>query len=190
MNLSQRTSLSLLFMSLSAAPAAAALSDDVGSETVSIETVAHKNDMFPLDQLIGGDHSDLFESVLRQHAGAAQESISMMEGQSGSAGVNQPVLFGQRQLEPAGRNTPPAPYSEPAQVSNLSLSVAAHQGAQSESTPATVSSPSGNSPVSSNSISPNGNVPVTPPVPTPLPAAGLLLASGLAGLTGMRKRQE
>src|ERR1700681_1250270 len=97
MNLSQRTSLSLLFVSLSAVPATAALSGDSGSGDVSIETTTNSTALQPLDQLLGGGNNpDLFKAVLQQHAGAAHPAISTMDGHFGSAGAEQPVVFGQQ----------------------------------------------------------------------------------------------
>src|SRR5262245_700035 len=107
MNLSKISLLSLLLASLGAMPATAALSgDDAGSGDISIETVSNDNALHLLDHLLdGGNHSDLFRSVLQQHASAAQSAKSTMDGHFGSAGAEQPMVFGQ--LSPANQTLPP-----------------------------------------------------------------------------------
>ena len=92
MNLSQRASLSLLFVSLSAVSANAALSGDSGSAEISIEKSVQSSTLQPLDQLLGGgNHADLFGSVLKQHDESAQPAKSTMEGHFERDGSQQPV---------------------------------------------------------------------------------------------------
>jgi hypothetical protein len=199
MNLSQRTSLSLLFVSLSTVSANAALTGDNGTEDVSIENSKRSASLQPLDQLLGGgNHADLFGTVLKQHEDSAQPAKSTMEGHFERDGSQQPV--GLPELTSA-------PSSESAQSPNLSLTATAHLGAQAETSPATASSASSSAP--NQAISPNSltyTTTITPlnqfnytttitPLgnsasPVPLPAAGLLLASGLIGAAGLRKRQR
>jgi len=190
MNLSQRASLSLLFVSLSAVSANAALSGDSGSAEISIEKSVQSSTLQPLDQLLGGgNHADLFGSVLKQHDESAQPAKSTMEGHFERDGSQQPV--GLPELTSA-------PSSESAQAPNLSLTATVHLGAQAETTPATAASASSSAPtvpVASNSLT--YTTTITPSIqytttvnPVPLPAAGLLMASGLIGVTGLRRRQR
>jgi len=197
MNFSQTTSLSLLIVSFSALPATAALSGDSGSDEVSIESVANGTALKPLDKLLGGgNHSDLFESVLKQHASAAQPAKSMMDGHFGSAGAEHPVEFGQN--SPASQTMPPAPPTAAAEAPNLSLTAAVHMGGgeQADTSSAPVSTASSNAPSNSGSIVTTNVTPTTPitpdptAAPVPLPAAGLLFASGLFGLPVMRRLRK
>jgi hypothetical protein len=211
MNLKQRTSLSLLFVSLSSVPATAALTGDGESGGASIETTADRSTLQHLDQLLdGGNNAGLFDSVLQKHAGAAQAANSTMEGHYEGEGSDRPVQFGQQRPSDEGHST--ATVSAPAQAPNLSLTAAVRLGTQQDSEPATVTSagtPTSNPYVTSNAqatattatnnfsttIIPlpqtfHYTTTITPVAPVPLPAAGLLLASGLAGLTGLRRRGE
>ena len=200
MNLSQKTSLSLLFVSLSAVSANAALSGDNGAAEISIEKTAQSSSLQPLDQLLGGgNHADLFGTVLKQHEDSAKPAKSTMEGHFERDGSERPVGL------PALQS---ASSTESAQSPNLSLTASVHLGAQAETTPATATGSSAASPGSSalartgstnltytTSINPanqlNFTTTITPNAnPVPLPAAGLLLASGLIGVTGLRKRQR
>jgi hypothetical protein len=193
MNLSQRTSLSLLFVSLSSIPATAALSGDAGSGGASIESSSPTSAHQSFDQLLGGgNNANLFESIMQKHAKAADPAKSIMDGH----------FEGDGSTQPAGLPSQVAsPFSESGQSPNLSLSVAAHQGAQGESNPASATSPSSTPPsakvvaknmigISSEPVSQAFTTTVTSNSPVPLPAAGLLLASGLFGMAGMRKRTQ
>lgn len=197
MNLSQRTSLSLLLMSLSAGPATAAMSGDSVSDEMSIETNANNAALLPLDQLLGGgNNSDLFGSVLQQHASAGQPAISMMDGHFGSAGAEKPVVFGQQ--IPTDQTMPPAPITEPAKTPDLSLTAAVNMGGgkQADSGGAPVTSPSSSatrngSIVTTDDTTPEAPAPpATPVAPVPLPAAGLLFASGIFGLPVVRRLRK
>ncbi len=202
MNLSQKTSLSLLFVSLSAVSANAALSGDNGTAEISIEKTAQSSSLQPLDQLLGGgNHADLFGSVLKQHEGSAQPAKSTMEGYFERDGSVQPVGL------PVILT---APSIESAAAPNLSLTATVHLGAQSETPQATATSASSSAPTApvesklirtpatqfgfTTTITPatqfTFTTTITPVNPVPLPAAGLLLASGLIGVTGLRKRQQ
>jgi len=223
MNLSQRTSLSLLFVSLSAVSANAALSGEYGTAEISNEKAAQSTSLQPLDQLLGGgNHADLFATVLKQHADSAQPARSIMEGHFERDGSEQPVGL------PALLS---APSMESASAPNLSLTATVHLGAQAESTPATATSSSASAPTApispikpnwltyTTTVSPSNQLNYTTTItpsnqlnftttitpsnqltytttitttanPVPLPAAGLLLASGLIGVTGLRKRQR
>jgi hypothetical protein len=197
MNLSRRTSLSLLIVSLSTAPAHAALSADGGSVGVSIETTTNNTTVQPLDQLLGGGNSsDLFGSVLQQHATAAQPAISTMDGFFGSTGATQPVLFNQKsptgQIIPGGQTMPSAPFSPTSAAPDFSLTVAVNKGAAAlaESTPTAVASQ--NAPFVPNTAgdtTPQAE-PVILPTLVPLPSAALLLVSGLAALPAMRRKRQ
>jgi hypothetical protein len=206
MNLSQRTSLSLLFVSLSAISANAALSGESGTVEISVEKAAQSTSLQSLDQLMGGgNHADLFGSVLKQHDESAQPSKSTMEGHFERDGSEQsvglPALLSTLSIESAS-----AP--------NLSLTATVHLGAQPETAAATATG-TGSSATGASSSTPltplvnrdptnqlNYTTTITPANqftytttittanPVPLPAAGLLLASGLIGVTGLRKRQR
>ncbi|MEI6826481.1 MAG: VPLPA-CTERM sorting domain-containing protein [Desulfuromonadales bacterium] len=187
MNLSQKTSLSLLFVSLSAVSANAALSIDNEGAEIAIEKTAQNTSLQPLDQLLGGgNHADLFGTVLKQHAESAQPAKSTMEGHFERDGSQQPTGLAEQLIS--------APAPESAQAPNLSLTASVHLGAQAETTPATATSTGSSTPVSSATLqaaSVNFTTTITPNAnPVPLPAAGLLLASGLIGMTGLRKRQR
>lgn len=200
MNLSLKTSLSLLFVFFGAMPAAAAMSGDDGlNGDSSIETVADSACLRPLDRLLGGgNHSGLFESVLKQHAGSALHATGVMEGHFERAGADHPVRFGQ--LGPSDRTMPPAPVSSPARAPNLSLTVAAHNGGHGRGGAASASGASSGSSAAGGSIAPTGTNtldpsaapdPPTPPAsPVPLPATAFLLASGLVGLPVMRRLRQ
>jgi hypothetical protein len=207
MNLSRRTSLSLLFVSLSTIPANAALSADGAPAGISFETSSSSSALQPLDELLGGsNHADLYGSLLKKHESSAQSAKSTMDGHFERDGSEQPV-----QLSVLA----PSPSSESAAAPNLSLAAIVHLGAQPDSNPATATSPSTTAPtapVVTTTTSPDSTVAsttsiditttitpsvsygytttVTPIAPVPLPAAGLLLASGLVGISGMRKRQR
>jgi hypothetical protein len=211
MNLSQRTSLSLLFVSLSTVSAKAALAGDNGSLDVPIENSKRSASLQPLDQLLGGDnHDDLFGSVLKQHEDSARPSKTTMEGHFDRDGSVQPVGQAERMSTPS---------TEAAQPPNLSLKATSHSGAESETSPASAASASSAAPAApldaasshastsltySTTITPlsqftytttitpasTPSTPTTPASPVPLPAAGLLLASGLIGAAGLRKRQR
>jgi hypothetical protein len=196
MNLSQRTSLSLLFVSLSAVSANAALSGDNGAADISIEKSAQNSALQPLDQLLGGGtHADLFGSVLKQHEESAHPAKTTMEGHFERDGSQQPV--GLQELLTAAS-------TDSAQAPNLSLASLAHSGAEGETSAASASSASSSAPTAP--IDALGTAPSLAPIsltyttsitptnnsanPVPLPAAGLLLASGLIGVTGLRRRQR
>lgn len=214
MNIAERTSLSLLLVSLSAIPANADMNGDSGPGGVSIETAGSGKALQPLDRLLGGgNNSDLFRSVLKQHDSSSQATKVTMEGHFGSEGGEQPV---------ANRALQAAPSEAPAEAPNLSLSSAtAHVGsAQADISPVSTASPTSSgtsgSPVKqavSNPTVPNQTVTYTttiipavsvpdpsktityhttivPVTPVPLPAAGLLLASGLAGMAGIRRLRQ
>ena len=103
-----------------------------------------------------------------------------------------------------------APSIESAAAPNLSLTATVHLGAQSETPQATATSASSSAPTApvesklirtpatqfgfTTTITPatqfTFTTTITPVNPVPLPAAGLLLASGLIGVTGLRKRQQ
>lgn len=193
MNLSRRTSLSLLFVTLSTAPANAALSGDSGTDGISIEASANNAAVQPLDQLLGGgNNSDLFGSVLQQHAIAAQPAISTMDGHFGGSGAQQPTVFDQMsptgQIVSGGQTMSSAPSTPSAEAPDLSLTVALHMGksAQGESTPAAVATPS--APTQSGSYAPTIQEVINP---VPLPTAAIMFASGLVAFPAMRrKRQE
>jgi hypothetical protein len=218
MNLSQKTSLSLLFVSLSAVSANAALTGDNEATDISIEKKAQNISLQPLDQLLGGsNHADLFRSVLKQHEGSAQPAKNTMEGNFERDGSAQPVV------QPVGLQALlSAPSIESAQSPNLSLTATVHLGAQAETPAATATGTSSSASATNDSRQPAGTRPdqlnftttitpanqlnfsttitpanqlnyttiITPVNPVPLPAAGLLLASGLIGVTGLRKRQR
>ena len=210
MNLSQKTSLSLLLVSLSAVSANAALSGDNGTAEISIEKTAQSTSLQPLDQLLGGgNHADLFGSVLKQHEGSAQPAKSTMEGYFERDGSEQPVGL------PALLSTPSI---ESASAPNLSLTATVHLGAQAETSQASATSASSSAPTAPVDSKPDNQfgftTTITPPAqlgftttitpatqftftttitpvnPVPLPAAGFLLASGLIGVTGLRKRKQ
>ncbi|MFZ4856657.1 MAG: VPLPA-CTERM sorting domain-containing protein [Desulfuromonadaceae bacterium] len=218
MNLSQKTSLSLLFVSLSAVSANAALSGDNETAEISIEKTAQNRSLQPLDQLLGGgNHADLFGTVLKQHEESAQPAKSTMEGHFERDGSEQPVVHSgglQALLS--------APSLDSASAPNLSLTATVHLGAQAE-TPAATAAGSSSSATGAGSSAPKAliapnTLPYTTTVtpsnqlnytttitpsnmltytttittanPVPLPAAGLLLASGLIGITGLSKRQR
>jgi hypothetical protein len=201
LNLARRTSLSLLFVSLNTVSANAALSGDSGSADMSIETALNNTSLQPLDQLLdGGNNADLFGSVMQQHATAAQPAISTMDGHFGGAGAEQPTVFDQRsptgqivssgKIVSSGQTMPSAPANPAGEAPNLSLTVAVHTGitGQTDGAAASISSPI--SPASSGPFVPTGPG-ETASSTVPLPAAGLLFASGLAALPAMRrKRQE
>jgi hypothetical protein len=217
MNLSQKTSLSLLLVSLSAVSANAALSGDNGTAEISIEKAAQSTSLQPLDQLLGGgNHAELFGTVLKQHEESAQPAKTTMEGHFERDGSEQPAGL------PTLLSTP---STESAQAPNLSLTATVHLGAQSETTAATATGSSSSATGARSSAPPvkgddpfnqftytttitpanqlnytttitpanqfNYTTTITPTAnPVPLPAAGLLLASGLIGVTGLRKRQR
>ena len=190
MNLSRRTSLSLLFVSLSAVSANAAMSADNESTEISIEKSVRSTSLQPLDQLLGGgNHDDLFGTVLKQHEESAHPAKSTMEGHFERDGSEHPVGL---------PSLLSAPSTESAQAPNLSLAATVHLGAQAESSPATATSTSASAPTSSGvartttTTDLTYTTTITPAAanPVPLPAAGLLLASGLIGVTGLRKRQR
>jgi hypothetical protein len=205
MNLARRTSLSLLFVTLNTVSANAALTGDSGSAGMSIETASDNTSLQSLDQVLdGGNNSDLFGSVMQQHATAAQPATSTMDGHFGGVGAVQPTVFDQRsptgqivssgKIVSSGQTMPSAPAAPAGEAPNLSLTVAVHTGitAQADAPVASFSSPS--SPVTGGSYLPTDSGITTPPpvpAPVPLPAAGLLFASGLAALPAIRrKRQE
>lgn len=219
MNLSQKTSLSLLFVSLSAVSANAALSGDNETAEISIEKTAQSRSLQPLDQLLGGgNHADLFGTVLKQHEESAQPAKTTMEGHYERDGSEQPMGL------PSFMSAP-STSTESAQAPNLSLTATVHLGAQAETTAATATGSSSSTTGASSSappvivkgdssnqfnytttITPSNQLnytttitpanqftyttTITPASPVPLPAAGLLLASGLIGVTGLRKRQR
>jgi len=193
MNLSQRTSLALLLVSLGAGPATAAMSGDSVSDEMSIETNANNAALLPLDQLLGGgNNSDLFESILKQHASAGQPAISMMDGHFGSVGAEKPVVFGQQ--IPTDQTMPPAPITEPSKAPDLSLTAAVNMGGgkQADTGGAPVTSPTTSekpraSIVTTDTTTPN---PATPVAPVPLPAAGIMFASGIFGLPVVRRLRK
>jgi hypothetical protein len=207
MTLAQKTSLSLLMVSLGTIPAHAALSEDSTSDGVSIESSSSASAHRSFDELLGGgNHEGLFDSILQKHTKAAHPAKSIMEGNYEGDGSAQPAG-----LPSQGASSP---YSESPQAPNHSLTVAAHQGSQGESTtPASATSPSSTPPTAkivangeyddpplktftyTTTITPIApandltySTTITPISPVPLPAAGLLLASGLVGIAGMRKR--
>jgi hypothetical protein len=199
MNLKQSTSLSLLLVSLSTVPATAALTGGSESGGASIESASDRSAQQHLDQLLdGGNHADLFDSVLQKHASSAQAAKSIMEGHFEGVGSEQPVQFGQQ--SPADEVRPTASFTAPAQAPDLSLTAVVRLGAQPGSEPAAVTSagtPTSNPFVTSSvqantATTTNDFTSVITPTssPVPLPAAGLLLASGLAGLTGLRRRHK
>jgi hypothetical protein len=217
MTLAQKTSLSLLMVSLGAIPATAAFPGDAASGGVSIESSSSASAHQSFDELLGGgNHEGLFDSILQKHAKAAHPAKSIMEGNYEGDGSAQPAG-----LPSQGASSP---YSESPQAPNHSPTVAAHQGSQGESNPASASSPS-STPPTAKIVAQGENAPalltpltpltplttftytstitpiapandltysttITPISPVPLPAAGLLLASGLIGMAGMRKRTQ
>jgi hypothetical protein len=212
MNLSQRTSLSLLFVSLSAVSANAALSGDNGTADISIENAKQSASLQPLDQLLGGgNHADLFGSVLKQHEGSTQPATSTMEEHFEGYGAPQPLNL-PAVLPILASASSQISAQESAQAPNLSLAATVHLGAQAETSPATAASASSSTPTAPTaptaSITPNTpniltytttitpasqftyTTTITPVNPVPLPAAGLLLASGLIGVTGLRRQQR
>jgi hypothetical protein len=192
MNLSQRTSLSLLFVSLSAVSANAALSGDNGAADISIENTKQSPSLQPLDQLLGGgNHSDLFGSVLKQHEVSTRPALSTMDDHFDGFGAPQPLNL-PAVLPTLASESSQMSAPESAQAPNLSLTATVHLGAQAETSPATAASASSSAPaapIASSSLT--YTTTFTPVVnPVPLPAAGLLLASGLIGVTGLRRRQR
>jgi hypothetical protein len=185
-------SLSLLFMSLSSVSANAALSSD--EQSISIEREQNSAELRPLDKLLdGGNVADLFGSVTQRHDNASQSVKNTMDGHFGRAGSEKPVEFGHG--NPTDKTVLTAPPVAPGEVPNYSLTVAANKGvyAQTEGDTTPISSPASSAVGSSFAPNVAGNLKyqVVQVAPVPLPAAGLLLASGLAVLPAMRrKRQE
>lgn len=196
MNLSRRTSLSLLFVSISTASAQASLMDDNGAAAMSIESAANNTALQPLDQLLsGGNHSDLFRSVLHRHDMAAHPTNSTMDGHYEKEGAEKPVLHGLR--GPAGKTMPHAPSSPQPESPDLSLTVAAHNVSSAQSSIASASATGSGSSASAGSFVASDednpatpDTPVIPTAPVPLPAAGLLLASGLVALPAIRREKQ
>ena len=191
MKIMQRAGLSLLLLSFSALPAAAALSGENGDGDVSIETVTGGT-LQSLDQILGGgNNSDPFGSVIQQHAGAAQSSISTTAGSSlGSAGAEKPVTFGAQ--SPASQTMPPAPVTPPAKAPDFSLKAALNmgvsaQGEASASAPAQAPSTPASAPYSIST--PSDDKPASD-APVPVPAAGALLGSGLLASHLMRRLRQ
>jgi len=195
MNLSQRTSLSLLFVSLSTVPAHAALSGNSESSGVAIETAAESGALQSIDHLLGGgNHPDLFDSVLQRHKKSAQSSKTLMEGHfDGEGSADQLASFGQQESQrPAPQSTPAAP-PDSARANNARLG-----GNSSSPDLASIAVMSSSSASPNNSFTPTEETVTGPatiitgslqPTPVPLPAAGLLLASGLVGIPVLRRKR-
>jgi hypothetical protein len=201
MNIAKRTSLSLLLAVLGAVPANAALTGESGPDDVSIESAGRGNASQPLDLLLGGgNHSDLFKSVLKQHASSAQAAASLMDGHFGTSGAEQPVLLDQR--GPAGQIIQfSSSAMQQAVAPELSLTATVNQRVSAEGgvAQAPVTSPTANA--AGNTYAPNNNQtePVPGPVvspsndpvtPVPLPTSGPLIVSGLLGLAGIRRLRQ
>ena len=193
MNISRRTSLSLLFVALSTVPAQAALTGDSGADNTSIEASGYSDALQSIDQLLGGgNHPELFDSVLKQHNKSAQPSKTVMDGHYDQEGSSEArSSFGQLV----------SPQSTPAEAPDLAKAATVRlAGSGSPSDIASIAA------MSSSSASPNslqktiltqdtstgsatfitGTVDANP---VPLPAAGLLLASGLVALPAMRRKR-
>jgi len=195
----------LLSILLASGSVEAALSENAGTvDTPAIETSG--GELRPIDQMLGGgNHPDLFGAVLHQHNIAAQPSSSMMEGYFGSDGAEQPVLFGMQ--SPSLTTMAAAAPEQPAKPTDLSLTAAVQMGGRYQGSDASTTQFAGTSAAAdtnsaSNAVNTgtdngnNGNYSVTTVItpinpsqtetsPVPLPAAGLLLASGLLGLPAM-----
>ena len=208
-------SVAVLFsVSIASGIAEAAFSEDGATPATSIEAPGRALDL--LDRLTGDTHPDLFKTVLQQHAGASQSTKNLMEGHFEPEGAPEAfigqALFGQAY----GRQASPDTFqAAPPDLARLTVARSTGYGGSSDSSPAmpspSVASGSGRVTVA-DATTPVP--PVTPPpeiytlfgtdtpppeiytlfgsdnTPVPLPAAGILLASGLLGISFTRRSRQ